>query len=76
VLDIGMPSLNGYEVAQRIRTQPWGGQPLMVAATGWGQDDDRKKALHHGFDLHLTKPFDPQELMDLIAARAAVLAGR
>ncbi|MDB5930877.1 MAG: hybrid sensor histidine kinase/response regulator [Polaromonas sp.] len=76
VLDIGMPSLNGYEVAQRIRAQPWGSQPLMVAATGWGQDDDRKKALHHGFDLHLTKPFDPQELMDLIAARATALAGR
>ena len=74
VLDIGMPGLNGYEVAQRIRLQPEGNFPLLVAATGWGQDDDRLKALEAGFDLHLTKPFDPQELMDVIATRAMALA--
>ncbi len=73
ILDIGMPGLNGYEVAQRIRMQPWGGRPLLIAATGWGQDDDRKKALNSGFDLHLTKPFDPEELLNLIAERAAAL---
>ncbi|MEO8013137.1 MAG: PAS domain-containing protein [Polaromonas sp.] len=74
VLDIGMPGLNGYEVAQRIRLQPEGNFPLLVAATGWGQEDDRLKALQAGFDLHLTKPFDPQELIDVIAKRAMALA--
>ena len=71
VLDIGMPGLNGYEVARQVRAQPWGGRPLLIAATGWGQDDDRQKSLAAGFDLHLTKPFDPAQLCDLIAARLA-----
>jgi CheY-like chemotaxis protein len=70
VLDIGMPGLNGYELAQHIRAQPWGLRPLLVAATGWGQEGDRQKALAAGFDLHLTKPFDPLELADLIAAHS------
>jgi CheY-like chemotaxis protein len=69
VLDIGMPGLNGYEVAQRIRAQPWGAEPLLVAATGWGQEGDRQKATTAGFDRHLTKPFDPQQLLDLVAGR-------
>jgi CheY-like chemotaxis protein len=68
VLDIGMPGLNGYELARHVRAQPWGLRPLLVAATGWGQDGDRQKALAAGFDLHLTKPFNPLELADLIAA--------
>ncbi|QJC57547.1 Autoinducer 2 sensor kinase/phosphatase LuxQ [Polaromonas vacuolata] len=72
VLDIGMPGLNGYELAQHIRAQPWGLRPLLVAATGWGQEGDRQKALAAGFDLHLTKPFDPLELADLIAAHKPV----
>ena len=66
VVDIGMPGLNGYQVAQQIRAQPWGGRILLIAATGWGQDDDRQKALAAGFNLHLTKPFDPQQLSALI----------
>ena len=69
VLDIGMPGLNGYEVARRVRAQPWGARPLMIAATGWGQDDDRQKAMAAGFDMHLTKPFDPAHLSELIAKR-------
>ncbi|MCE3272863.1 MAG: response regulator [Ramlibacter sp.] len=69
VLDIGMPGLNGYEVAQRIRAQPWGAEPLLVAATGWGQEGDRQRATTAGFDRHLTKPFDPQQLLDLVAGR-------
>jgi CheY-like chemotaxis protein len=67
VLDIGMPGLNGYEVAQRVRAQPWGAKPFIIAATGWGQEQDRRKASEAGFDLHLTKPFDPQILTDLLA---------
>jgi signal transduction histidine kinase len=70
VLDIGMPGLNGYEVAQRIRAQPWGAEPLLVAATGWGQEGDRQKATAAGFDRHLTKPFDPQRLLDLVGGGA------
>jgi PAS domain S-box-containing protein len=70
VLDIGMPGLNGYEVARRVRAQPWGRQPLMIAATGWGREDDREKARTAGFDLHLTKPFDPLQLAALIAQPA------
>lgn len=69
VLDIGMPGLNGYEVARQVRAQPWGSRPLLIAATGWGQEDDRQKALAAGFDLHLTKPFDPLQLSALIAER-------
>jgi signal transduction histidine kinase len=67
VLDIGMPGLNGYEVARRIRAEPWGASSLLVAATGWGQEDDRRKASAAGFDRHLTKPFDPLQLSELIA---------
>ena len=73
VLDIGMPGLNGYEVAQRIRANPEGSVPLLIAATGWGQDSDRLKSIEAGFDLHLTKPFDPQELIDVIEARTMAL---
>ena len=72
VLDIGMPGLNGYEVAQRMRAQEWGRQALLiVAATGWGQDADRQKATDAGFDLHLTKPFDPDDLAALIERHRA-----
>lgn len=79
VLDIGMPGLNGYQVAQHVRAQPWGTKPLIIAATGWGQEQDRQKSAKAGFDLHLTKPFDPQVLTDLIAqgfAEREVLARR
>ncbi|HEY0822839.1 MAG TPA: PAS domain-containing protein, partial [Ramlibacter sp.] len=56
VLDIGMPGLNGYEVARQVRACAWGRGALLVAATGWGQEEDRRKALEAGFDLHFTKP--------------------
>ena len=71
VLDIGMPGLNGYEVARQVRALPWGSDALLVAATGWGQEEDRRKATHAGFDLHLTKPFAPDQLLAAIAARPA-----
>ncbi len=69
VLDIGMPGLNGYELASRIRAFSWGARPLLIAATGWGQEDDKNKAVAAGFDLHLTKPFDPAQLLAVIASR-------
>lgn len=70
VLDIGMPGLNGYEVASHVRAQSWGRRPLLIAATGWGQEDDRNKALAAGFDLHMTKPFDPIHLLGVLANHA------
>jgi CheY-like chemotaxis protein/anti-sigma regulatory factor (Ser/Thr protein kinase) len=67
VLDIGMPKLNGYEVASRLRAEPWSGKLTLVAVTGWGQAEDRKRALESGFDQHFTKPIDPKALLQLMA---------
>lgn len=68
VLDIGMPGLNGYEVARQVRAQDWGARTLLIAATGWGQEEDRRKAMAAGFDLHFTKPFAPEQLLAAIAS--------
>jgi CheY-like chemotaxis protein len=65
-LDIGLPTLNGYEAARRIRAEPWGGGVTLVALTGWGQDDDRRRALDAGFDHYLTKPVKPDALEVLL----------
>jgi PAS domain S-box-containing protein len=66
VLDIGMPDLNGYELARRIRAAPWGHDITLFAATGWGQEKDKRLAEEAGFDVHLTKPIDPDKLEALI----------
>ena len=65
-VDIGMPQLNGYEVAQLVRQQPWGASIRVVALTGWGQDDNKRQAQESGFDDHLTKPVDPNDLVALL----------
>ncbi|HEY2676221.1 MAG TPA: ATP-binding protein [Steroidobacteraceae bacterium] len=62
LIDIGMPRLNGYEVAQLVRREPWGTDVRLVALTGWGQDDNKRQALDSGFDHHLTKPIDPAQI--------------
>lgn len=67
LLDIGLPTMNGYEAARRIRMQA-GMRPLLVAVTGWGQAGDRRKATDAGFDAHLLKPVDHDELTRLIAS--------
>ncbi|HET9106196.1 MAG TPA: response regulator [Steroidobacteraceae bacterium] len=67
LLDIGMPLLDGYEVAKRIRAQPWGQRITLVALTGWGQDSDRRRSREAGFDSHLVKPLDLDTLTDLLA---------
>jgi len=73
LLDIGMPGLDGYEVAQRIRSQPWGRKITLVALTGWGQTQDRERAMAAGFDYHVTKPVEPERLATLLeSARRAV----
>ena len=67
LLDIGLPKLNGYEVARRIRQQPWGRNATLVALTGWGQDEDRRRSQEAGFDLHLVKPVELEALEKLLA---------
>ena len=62
LLDIGMPHLDGYEVARRIRASTWGREAMLVAVTGWGQAKDRALAREAGFDEHFTKPLDPVQL--------------
>ena len=66
LLDIGMPGLNGYDVAREIRRAPRGAAVLLVAVTGWGQDSDKARALTAGFNHHFTKPIDPQQLKELL----------
>jgi PAS domain S-box-containing protein len=66
LLDIGLPGLNGYEVCQRLRQEPWGKTMTIVALTGWGQDDDRRRSSQAGFGTHMVKPVDPPALMRLI----------
>ena len=68
LLDIGMPQLNGHEVAQALRQEPWGAGMRLIALTGWGQESDRQQAIDAGFDRHLTKPIDPVELEALLSA--------
>ncbi len=67
VLDIGMPGMNGYEVAERLRRDGWGRHLTLIALTGWGQVDDKRKAQAAGFDHHLTKPVDVCLLEQLLA---------
>jgi len=68
LLDIGMPRLNGYETAKRIRDQAWGQNIRLVALTGWGQDNDRRKSEEVGFDEHMVKPISPESLKKLLAS--------
>jgi PAS domain S-box-containing protein len=68
LLDIGMPRGNGYEVARRIREQPWGADIHLVALTGWGQQADKRHAEEAGFDVHLVKPVSPEALERLLAS--------
>jgi two-component system, chemotaxis family, CheB/CheR fusion protein len=67
LLDIGLPDISGHQLAQRLRAEPWGADLQLIAITGWGQEDDRRKSLEAGFDQHLTKPVDPEQLISLIA---------
>jgi signal transduction histidine kinase len=67
LLDIGMPKLDGYEVARRVRAEPWGKGTVLIALTGWGQDEDRRRSREVGFDNHLVKPLDPDKLSAMLA---------
>jgi signal transduction histidine kinase len=68
LMDIGLPRLNGYDAARHIREQPWGKDMVLVALTGWGQEEDRRKSKEAGFDLHMVKPVDLDLLMERLAS--------
>jgi len=71
LLDLGLPKLNGYEVAKQIRLEPWGHKTILIAITGWGQAEDKELSREAGFDNHLVKPVDPDTLLKLINKRRA-----
>jgi PAS domain S-box-containing protein len=71
LLDIGLPGLNGYEVCSRIRKEPWGKETMLVALTGWGQEEDRQRSKEAGFDAHMVKPVDHDALLKLLASLPA-----
>jgi PAS domain S-box-containing protein len=66
LLDLGMPGLSGYDVARRLRGQPQFANVLVIALTGWGADEDRRRTRAAGFDHHLVKPIDPETLIELL----------
>ena len=66
VIDIGLPGMDGYQVARRLRGSPAGAAMRLIALTGYGQPHDRRAAFEAGFDFHLVKPLDPDELRRLV----------
>jgi len=75
LLDIGMPKLNGYDACRRIREQPWGKEMFLIALTGWGQEEDRRRTEEAGFNHHIVKPVDPSVLMQMLACRPSAQVG-
>jgi len=67
LFDIGMPTLNGFEACRRVREQSWGRSMVLIAVTGWGQDEDRRRSRAAGFDHHMVKPVDMQALLKVLA---------
>lgn len=70
LMDLGMPKMDGYEAARRMRQQPWGKSLTLVALTGWGQAEDRRRTREAGFDHHLVKPADANALQALLSDRS------
>jgi CheY-like chemotaxis protein len=69
LIDIGLPDIDGYELVTRLRAMNLAQRPLLVALTGYGQPEDRKRALSAGFDIHLTKPVDLEQLIRILNAK-------
>jgi CheY-like chemotaxis protein len=67
LLDIGMPKLNGYDACRSIREKPWGKEICLIAVTGWGQEDDRRRTEEAGFNGHMVKPVNSRDLMKFLA---------
>ncbi len=76
LLDIGLPKLNGYDVCRRIRENRWAKNVIIVALTGWGQEEDRRKSSEAGFDGHLVKPVDHAALQKLLASLSPRVASQ
>jgi CheY-like chemotaxis protein len=74
LLDLGMPKLNGYDACARIRSQPWGKHIYVVALTGWGHEEERRRTQSGGFDQHLVKPVDAAALNSLLASALSARA--
>lgn len=68
LVDVGLPGVDGYKVARRIRTGEGGKSIVLVALTGYGQAEDRRRALEAGFDVHVTKPVLPERLAQIVAS--------
>jgi PAS domain S-box-containing protein len=68
LLDISLPKMNGYDACRRIRQQPWGKNMVLVALTGWGQDEDRRQSKDAGFDHHMVKPLDLATFMEMLTS--------
>jgi CheY-like chemotaxis protein/two-component sensor histidine kinase len=66
LIDIGLPGLNGYRVAETLRTEPWGDRMVLIALTGYGQSEDRRRAFEAGFDAHLVKPVSFENLLSIL----------
>jgi CheY-like chemotaxis protein len=66
LLDLGMPKLNGYDVAREIRAQPWGKRMVLIALTGWAREEDRRRTREAGFDAHLAKPLSYPQLISSV----------
>ena len=75
IIDIGMPGMSGHEVARRMRREAWGKHAVLIALTGWGQDQDKQAARAAGFDDHLTKPVDPEQVDRTLAQHLPRQAG-
>ena len=68
LLDVGLPGMNGYDVARQLRRELTPKCPMLVAVSGYGQEEDKQRAYDAGFDLHVTKPVDPRKLVSIIAS--------
>jgi CheY-like chemotaxis protein len=75
IIDIGMPGMSGHEVARRMRREAWGRKAILIALTGWGQETDKQAALAAGFDDHLTKPVDPDDVEAVLTQLLGDAAG-
>jgi CheY-like chemotaxis protein len=74
LVDIGLPDISGYELAKKIRAASWGRDAVLIALTGWGQEEDRRRAFEAGFNHHLTKPIAPEMLESVLQSAVATAA--
>lgn len=76
LMDLGLPNMNGFDAARQLRREPWGREVALVATTGWGQDDDRRRTAEAGFDRHVVKPVTISALREILDAPRALRGGQ